>query len=473
MLDYIVRGGQVVTPGGVGVWDIGIRGEKIVAIADVDTLPDTGGRVIDATGKIVVPGGIEPHAHVAAPIMGHPDKETAPPAEVSRAALFGGTTMLADFAMQMPGRDIFQAIEERNGRWGGQSYADYTYHCMLLGDISTDIIAQIPQAIDAGFPTFKVFTTNIRPNVEDRMAKLGHVAAVMEEVAANNGLMVVHAEDDDIVQFLYRRLKAQDTYDWTNMHRAHTNMSEDISFRRIIRAAEWTGAAVYFVHVSAKEGVQAIREARGKGLPVYGETLHNYVSFTADDYQKADGMKYHTYPSLKSEEDRQAVWQGLLQGDLHTMATDEYCTTFELKIEGKNIDNVTGGHNGAETRMGITFTEGVSKRGMSLEHFVNLTSANAARLLGLYPRKGAIAPGSDADIVLIDPSIQKSLSIDDFHISDYSIWEGWEIQGWPVFTMLRGNVMVENGQLQGKLGTGQLIPRKIDSVMLTRPMCAG
>ena len=123
--------------------------------------------------------------------------------------------------------------------------------------------------------------------------------------------------------------------------------------------------------------------------------------------------------------------------------------------------------------VGITFTEGVSKRGMSLEHFVNLTSANAARLLGLYPRKGAIAPGSDADIVLIDPSIQKSLSIDDFHISDYSIWEGWEIQGWPVFTMLRGNVMVENGQLQGKLGTGQLIPRKIDSVMLTRPMCAG
>jgi dihydropyrimidinase len=471
MLDYIIRGGQVVTPGGVGQWDIGIQGEKIVALAAEGSLTQDVGRVIDASGKIVVPGGIEPHAHVAAPIMGHPGVETAPPHEVSRAALFGGTTMIVDFAIQYPGVDIFQAIEERNGRWNGQSYADYTYHCMLLGDISSDVMAQIPQVIEAGFPTFKVFTTNIRPNVDDRMAKLGHVAAIMEEVASNNGLMVVHAEDDDIVQFLYKRLKEQGTYDWPNMHRAHSNMSEDLSFRRVIRAAEWTGAAVYFVHVSAKEGVQAIREARGKGLPVYGETLHNYVSFTADDYQKPDGMKFHTYPSLKSEEDRQALWNGLLHGDLHTMATDEYCTTYELKIEGKQIDNVTGGHNGAETRMGITYTEGVGKRGMSLEHFVNITSANAAKLLGLYPRKGAIAPGSDADLVLIDPSIRKALSMDDLHISDYSIWEGWEIQGWPVFTMLRGTVVVENGQLHGELGAGQLIPRKIDPVMLSRPMC--
>ena len=471
MLDSVIRGGQVVTPAGVGSWDIGIRGEKIVAIAEQGTLTDNVGRIIDAKGKIVVPGGIEPHAHVAAPIMGYAGMETAPPDQVSRAALFGGTTTIADFAIQFPGRDIFAAIEERNGRWQGQSYADYTYHCMLLGDISPEVMTQIPQVIDAGFPTFKIFTTNIRPNVTDRMARLGHVAAVMEEVTANNGLMVVHAEDDDIVQFLYRRLKEQGTYDWTNMHRAHTHMSEDISFRRIIRAAEWTGAAVYFVHVSAKEGVQAIREARGKGLPIYGETLHNYVSFTADDYQKPHGMKYHTYPSLKSEEDRQALWHGLLHGDLHTMATDEYCTTFELKVEGKNIDDVTGGHNGIETRLGITFTEGVSKRGMSLEQFVNITSTNAARLLGLYPRKGAIAPGSDADIVLIDPHMHKTLSMNDLHISDYSIWEGWEIQGWPVCTMLRGQVMVEDGRLHGNLGIGQLVPRKIDPLMLTRPMC--
>jgi dihydropyrimidinase len=228
---------------------------------------------------------------------------------------------------------------------------------------------------------------------------------------------------------------------------------------------------VYFVHVSAKEGVGAIQEARGRGLPVYGETLHNYVSFSADDYKQENGMKYHTYPSLKSNEDRLALWDGLLRNDLQTMATDEYCTTYAFKIRGQKIDDVTGGHNGAETRVGITYNEGVVKRGMSLQRFVDVVSANAARLLGLYPRKGAIAPGSDADIVFIDPSIQKKLSMADLHISDYSIWEGWDIRGWPSFTMVRGKIMVEGGKLLGKLGDGQLIPRKIDPTVLNRPAC--
>ena len=141
------------------------------------------------------------------------------------------------------------------------------------------------------------------------------------------------------------------------------------------------------------------------------KTLHNYVSFSADDYKQENGMKYHTYPSLKSNEDRLALWDGLLRNDLQTMATDEYCTTFAFKIQGQRIDDVTGGHNGAETRVGITYNEGVVKRGMSLPRFVDVVSANAARLLGLYPRKGAIAPGSDADVVFIDPSIQKKLSM--------------------------------------------------------------
>jgi dihydropyrimidinase len=348
MLDYVIRGGQVVTPAGVGSWDVGIRGEKIVAIAEPGTLTDNVGRVIDATGKIVVPGGIEPHAHVAAPIMGHPGAETAPPDQVSRAALFGGTTTVVDFAIQHPERDIFAAIDERNGRWHGQSYADYTYHCMLLGNISSEIMAQIPQVIEAGFPTFKIFTTNIRPNVTDRMARLGHVAAVMEEVTANNGLMVVHAEDDDIVQFLYQRLKEQGTYDWTNMHRAHTHMSEDISFRRIIRAAEWTGAAVYFVHVSAKEGVQAIREARGKGLPIYGETLHNYVSFTADDYQKPG---YHTYRPQVREAVRPCGTACCMA--ICILWLDEYCTTFALKISKRILTTSPVGTMGPGC-MGIT-----------------------------------------------------------------------------------------------------------------------
>ncbi|MBI3330237.1 MAG: amidohydrolase family protein [Nitrospinae bacterium] len=473
MLDYVVRGGRVVTPWGVGAWDVAIQGEKIVAVAEPNTLTGDIGRVIDATGNIVIPGGIEPHAHVAAPIMGFPGMETAPPDQVSRAALFGGTTTLVDFAIQRPGIDIFKALDERHGRWKGQSYADYSYHCMLLAEIPTPVISQIKSAIEAGFPSFKIFTTNIRPitRTEPRMVGMGYLSAVMEQVAANGGLMAIHSEDDDIVQFMYKKLTEENRTEWYNMHLVHNNMSEDVSFRRVIRVAEWTGAAVYFVHVSAKEGVKAIQEARGKGLPIYGETLHNYVSFSADDYKQEDGMKYHTYPSLKSQEDRLALWDGLLRNDLQTMATDEYCTTFAFKLQGKKIDDVTGGHNGAETRVGITYNEGVVKRGMSLQRFVDVVSSNAARLLGLYPRKGAIAPGSDADIVFIDPRLNKRLSMADLHISDYSIWEGWDIRGWPVFTMLRGKVMIEGGKLVGKQGDGQLIPRKIDAAVLSRPGC--
>ena len=476
MVDLVVRGGQVVTPWGVGGWDVAVEAGKIVAVAEPGTLPGDVGRVVDAAGKIVVPGGIEPHAHVAAPIAGHPGKETAPPQQVSRAALFGGTTTLTDFAIQHRGIDIFQAIEERVSRWRGNSYCDYSHHCMLCGEISSKVVGQLREAIEAGFPTFKVFTTNIRPvaripEEERRLVGMGHLAAVMEQTVAHGGLLFVHSEDDDIVQYMYNKLTEEERIEWYNMHEVHNNMSEDVSFRRVLRVAEWTGAAVYFVHVSAKEGVTAIREARGRGLPIYGETLHNYVSFTAEDYKQPDGMKYHTYPSLKSEEDRLALWDGLIRGGINSMATDEYCTDFALKLEGRTILDVTGGHNGAETRLGIAFSEGVAKRGMSLRRFVDVTSANAARIMGYYPRKGAIAPGSDADIVLIDPSIHKTLSMGDLHIGDYSIWEGWEIHGWPVTTILRGKVMVENGQFFGDLGDGQFIPRKIDQDILHSPAC--
>ena len=383
---------------------------------------------------------------------------------------------MTDFAIQHPGIDIFQAIDERNSRWRSKSYCDYSYHCMLLGQIPSNVIGQVKEAIESGFPTFKIFTTNIFRlaliPVDNRwLVGMGQLSGLMEQVAANGGLMFVHSEDDDIVQYMYDKLTEEERTEWFNIHEIHNNMSEDLSYRRVIRVAEWTGAAVYFVHVSAKEGVNAIRESRARGLPVYGETLHNYANFTSEDYKKPDGMKYHTYPSLKSEEDRLALWDGLIKGGINSMATDEACTDFSQKLGGRTIYDVTGGHNGAETRVGITYSEGVAKRGMSLQRFVDVTSANAARIMGYYPRKGAIAPGSDADIVLIDPSIRKALSMNDLHIGDYSIWEGWEINGWPVTTILRGKVVVENGQFFGNLGDGQFIPRKIDQDILNRPAC--
>jgi dihydropyrimidinase len=473
MLDLVIRNGQVVTPWGVGDWDIAIQGEKIVAVAAPNTLTEDVGRVIDATGKVVVPGGIEPHAHIAAPVMGPGNLKTAPPEEVSRAALFGGTTTLLDFAIQYPGIDIPAAIQERTQVWQGQSYADYSHHLMLLGEISPHILDSLPEHIQDGFATVKIFTTNIRPpelSGEPRMVRMGHLHDLMEQIQRHNAMLLVHSEDDDIVQHMYQKLAREERSEWWNMHLVHSNESEDVSFRRVIRVAQWTGSPVYFVHVSAREGINAIGEARSQGMPIYGETLHNYCCFNAENYKEEYGMKYHTYPSLKSPEDAEALWKGIVQSGLHTMATDEYCTNWEVKIRGRTVRDVTGGHNGAETRVGVTYSEGVSRRGMSLPRFVDITSANAAKIMGLYPRKGAIAPGSDADIVLIDPSIQRPLTMSDFHISDYSIWEGFQAAGWPVMTILRGQVAVENGELKISRGAGQFQRRKVDPEVVNRPI---
>jgi len=474
MLDLIIRGGEVVTPWGVGDWDVAVQGEKIVAVTSPGTLTDDVGRVIDATGKVVIPGGIEPHAHIAAPIMGPGNLKTAPPEQVSRAALFGGTTTLMDFAIQYPGIDIGQAIQERTSVWQGNSYADYAHHLMLLGELPTPLLESLHEHIEDGFASVKIFTTNIRPpemTGEPRMVGMGHLHDLMEQIQRHNAMLLVHSEDDDMVQHMYQKLAVEERNEWWNMHLVHSNESEDVSFRRVLRVSEWTGSPVYFVHVSAREGIQAIGESRAKGMPIYGETLHNYCCFNADNYKEENGMKYHTYPSLKSEEDRQSLWDGIVNGALNTMATDEYCTSWELKIQGKTVRDVTGGHNGVETRVGITYSEGVSKRGMSLQRFVDVTSANAAKIMGLYPRKGVIAPGSDADLVLIDPNFKRALRMDDFHISDYSIWEGFPVEGWPVMTILRGTVAVENGQLNTSLGSGKFLPRKVNPEVTNRPAC--
>ena len=474
MLDLVVAGGTVAGPMGVGVWDVGIRGETIAAVAAPGVLEGADGRVIDASGLVVVPGGIEPHAHIAAPIVGRGDLLTAPPEQVSRAALFGGTTTLLDFAVLSPGFDIPRALEERAGVWQGNSYADYSHHLMLLGDIPPGIIGSLQEAVEDGFPTFKIFTTDVRPRTSTgdmpRMVRTGHLRDLMARVGELDAMLLVHAEEDGMVQHMHHKLIEEGSTHWTNMPLVHSVESEDISFRQVLRLAEWTGAPVYFVHVSAQSGVAAIAEARARGRPVYGETLHNYCCFSQENYHEEFGMKYHTYPSLKSEADRAALWRAVIGGDLQTMATDEYCTSWETKTAGRTITDVTGGHNGVETRMGVTFSEGVSRRGMGLQRFVDVTSTNAAKIMGLYPRKGVLAPGSDADICIIDPTVRRKLTAEDFHISDYSIWEGYETEGWPVTTILRGEVAVSHGTFDAA-PAGRLLPRRIDPAVTTRPVC--
>jgi dihydropyrimidinase len=474
-LDIVIRGGQVITPQGVGAWDIGVEGERIAAIAAPGTLPAGSARVIDATGKIVTPGGVEPHAHLAHSIMSHPEEpaETLGPEEDTKGMACGGTTTHIDFAYVRPDvGDVMPVVERRAARWKGNSHVDYTFHITLAGALPLRVFEQIPEAIQQGFPSFKVFTTNVLPPHPKRSGNridFGRIYHTMEKVAPAGGLMVVHGEDEDLVQFNYERFREEKRMEGTNLHLVHSKLSEQLAFRRTIALAKAAGVGVYFVHASAKEGVDAVAEARAAGLPIYAETLHQYACFNAEYYKTPRGFCSHTYPSLKFPEDQQALWDGLVHDAVSTLATDEYPTNLELKLKGKTIEDVTGGNLGAEARLGIAWTEGVGKRGMTLKRFADITATNAARIMGLYPKKGVLAPGSDADIVLMDPTIRKTLTKDDFHVSDYSPWEGWPITGWPVLTMLRGKVIAERGKLLGSTSDGRLLTRKIDNAILARP----
>jgi len=481
MLDMIIKGARVVTPSGVGEWDIGISGEKIAAVGLPGLLPEENTTVIDAAGKIVVPGGIETHAHAVANVQpgarqlvsGTPN---AGPADHSLGAIWGGTTTVIDFAPVPNEGDLLKGIHDFLTPWQGNAYTDYSTHCIYKNDSTPDAISRYGELIAGGFPSVKIFTTDIRPP-EGRVNSLtpigkidsGRLQDVMEQVARHDGVLAVHGEDDELVMYNYLLAQQRGHWDWHNVHLIHSKAVEDLAFRSVVRLAERTGAGMYFVHVTAKDGLDVISEARSKGMAVYGEVLTLALSFNCDRYKEEDGMKYHTYPSLKYEDDRLHLWDGLMQDDLSFTATDSSFTTYLDKIAGRNVVDVRGGNIGIEIRMGVNYTEAVVKKGMSLERYVDVTSTNAAKLLGLYPRKGAIAVGSDADFAIIDPLHKKSLSMNDLHVRDYSPWEGWEVEGWPTTVILRGKVMVDKGELLGDGNDGQLIPRKINPAVLQRP----
>jgi dihydropyrimidinase len=465
MFDLIIRSDRVVTPAGVAACDVAISGEKIAGVAAPGTYDvKSTRRFIDVTGRIVMPGGIDPHVHLKW-YTPHPDGTvtyTDPPSIVSKAALFGGTTTMIDFARWTHGKTIQQAIEDRHKDWTQQCHCDYSFHVMVEGQLPPEIFGQLAEAVRAGYPTVKIFTTDITPSRRGRMVDFGDIWEVFKVVAAEKGLCVMHGEDNDIVMHMYDKLFREGRTGFEHMAEVHNAMSEELSFRRVIRLARNVpGITLYFMHVSAASGVEAIREARAAGMPVYGESLHQYMLYTQEDYKRPNGQMYHTYPSLKSQADQDELWRGMKEGTLQTVATDEVCCSLNVKTMGKRIDDTTGGNVGVEPRVALMFTEMVGRRGFSIEKFVDRVSTNAAKIMGLYPRKGAIAEGSDADITVLDPAKATTITNAMLHESDYSPWEGHKVDAWPSLTVLRGKVVVDEGKFTGDLKDGQYLFRKI------------
>jgi len=480
VLDILIGGGLVVGDGYERVLDVGIAGESIAFVGEADPITEAG-RVIDATGKLVMPGGVEAHAHIHEPMhrgwTGGKEVWLQSPEGATRAALHGGTTTVLSFAfmtvhVEKEVYDVNAAIAERDAIFGARSYADYAFHPVLTGEVSEHTLGTLAEAIQGGTPTVKVFTTDLTTKQAGVMIDSGSLRDVLGVVAAQGGILMSHSEDDGIIKRMEAKLRHEGRAELRNVHLVHTALCEELAFRQVATMARDAEAPLYFVHVCGASALGVVAEARAAGQPVYGEALHNMLCFSLDDYLEPDGAKYHIGMGLRPKEDCAALWAGLADGGaLTTLATDEYTTSFEVKMAGTDIESTPGGHVGIETRGVIGFSEGHRKGRMSLRRFVDVFSTNPAKVMGLYPRKGVIAPGSDADIVVWDPDVRRTISIDALHHDgDYSPWEGWDVEGWPVMTVRRGEIVVEDGELLARPGSGRFVKRARDPGLRARPV---
>lgn len=459
MLDLAITGGTVVTPEGPSALDVGVTDRTITHLVAPGGLP-AAARTVDASGKLVLPGGVDPHVHTNAPggmgnVLGRD--------VIGLAALYGGMTTFIDFIW--PGDQSPQAtLTDMIAEWDGTSYTDYGFHIVLSDQTSDEFIDQIPSLIEQGFPSFKIFTTTITPTgLAAFRTSTGTLFEIMTRTAAANGIVDIHAEDDDLVMHQYRKHFEAGKTDLIYMPDVHTTLSEDLSFRHVLQlASHIDNAAVYMHHVTAKLGVDAVRQYRASGQPIYAETLAVLTLTTAASYAEPDGHKYHIYPSIKFGEDVEAIWAGIADGHIHTFGTDGVCCLWEEKNRSRTIDGTFGGVTGVEPKMALLYTEMVRKRGLGLKRLVEVTSENAAKIFGLYPRKGAVLVGSDADFVILDPADRRVIDPAELHEGDYTPWGGREVYGWPAATILAGRVVIEAGALLDDSTGGKLLRRTLD-----------
>ncbi len=459
MLDLAVIGGKVISPDQILEVDVGVRGGRVVQVVARGELTQDVARRVDATGMYVVPGGIDAHVHFNLKVTDVMSAQSSTAG--SRAAAYGGTTTFIDFVLQSGHQSLVAAIEGKHAELQAeQPHVDYALHAMLTGALPFSVMEEIPQAISGGVSSFKMFTTFSGASASgDLYTDDGRIWGVMCAAEQHDGIVMVHAEDDCIIDYNVRRLYAAGEQAGRNISRARPPLAEEAAIRRMVLLSARSGCPLYVVHVSSTPGVEAIREAKADGVPVYGEVLHNYLAFTSEDYTREDGLLYHNYPPLKSPADQETLWQAVTGTGLDTIASDDFTVPRAGKLAGRVVDNVTGGHNGIETRMNVVFSEGVANNRMTLGRFVETTAANPAKLFGLYPRKGVIAVGSDADFAVIDPAARVTLRLEDLHSDcDYSLWDGWQLTGAVRTTVLRGQVLVQDGQWHGPHGAGRFVP---------------
>jgi dihydropyrimidinase len=467
MYDLLIVNGSVVSPTGTDALDVAVDGETIVAVGPRGSLEPEARKVIDADDCLVIPGGIDPHVHYAMNFE-HILVTEGPP--YSFAAALGGNTSVIDFVFQEPPQGLLDAIADRKAEFAGQMAIDYSLHAILTKTFSFDVVEEIGQAIEDGIPTHKIMMTY------GYMADDGQMWGMMNEVAAHGGMSVVHAEDDAIARWLTAKYIREGKTHGAYISEVRGPIVEEAAIRRAMFLAERAGSPLYVLHMAAGSGVEALAEGRARGLPFYGETLSAYLSFTQDDIwddspievngktYDARGRLYNNYPTPKFADDRETCWNAIADGRLQVVATDHALVSLQDRFEtmSTTVDNMQAGQAAVELRIPLLYDRGVSSGRFSVNRWVELISTNPAKIMGMWPQKGQIAEGSDADIVVFDPNKSWTVRWQDLHMSaGYSCWDGWELTGKVRDTVLRGSVLVENEEFVGSKTGGRFVPRTL------------
>ncbi|HUO16643.1 MAG TPA: dihydropyrimidinase [Verrucomicrobiae bacterium] len=454
--DSIIRNGSVVTATDTYVADVAVSNGKIAAIGA--SLPiENASKIIDATNKLVLPGGIDVHTHLDMPFGGTTsadDFETG-----TRAAAFGGTTTLIDFAIQYKGQPLRKAFDTWMSKASGKAVCDYAFHCIVT-DISGGQLSEMNDLVHEGVTSFKLFMAY--PGVF--MLDDGSIFKALQTTSKNGGMVCMHAENGSAIDVIVQQALAEGKKAPKYHALTRPTTAEAEATSRAIALAEMAGAPIYIVHLSCNDALEKVREARDRGLPVYAETCPQYLYLSIENFDAPgfEGAKYVFTPPLREKWHQEKLWNGLKCDHLQVVSTDHcpFCFKEQKELGRDDFTKIPNGGPGVEHRMSLIYSGGVASGRFSANRFVELVSTTPAKLFGLYPRKGTIAVGSDADLVIFDPKRKHTISAKTHHMRvDYSMFEGIEVTGMPDVVLSRGKAVVEGDKFLGRAGQGEFLKR--------------
>lgn len=463
--DTIIRNGTVVTASDTFGCDVGIRNGRITAMAD--NLDDAD-EIIDASGLYVMPGGIDSHVHLAQP-SGDGIVMADDFASGTLSAAFGGNTTVMPFCLQEKGATLREALKAYHAKAEGECYVDVSFHIIVTDPTSHVLGQELPALVADGYTSIKVFMTYENLRLRD-----DEILTTLDSARTSGALVMVHCENEDAIRFLIGRHEASGEFAAKYHATSRPVAAEREATHRALSLAEIVDTPIVIVHVSNRQAMEEIQRARARGSKVAGETCPQYLMLTADDLDttELEGAKFVCSPPPRDAESQIACWEGLQNGTFDLFSSDHCPFRYDddagkLNEKGKrNFRWIPNGIPGVETRLPILFSEGVGKGRIGLNQFVALSSTNHAKLYGLYPRKGTIAIGSDADIALWDP--RKSVVITNdilHHGADYTPYEGVPIIGWPVRVMVRGKTVIDGESLVAEKGLGTYLARARSSLV--------